>query len=198
MGRTTCGRCFGRGKTACSLCQGSGRAAGGQQGYCPVCAGMGTRNCTNCHGSGQETAVDARPARPIERKDPNNPVTKALDLLCAGMVVGGGAVWALWGWERLFQTVGRWSAPLVDGLSTYLTGFVTDDLAKAGAVAGLILGVVMFVRVLEGYFRNGLVRGLTFVCLIVVVVAGVSQSRDMITTESFWFGPFAALIEQYW
>ena len=159
---------------------------------------MGTQNCTNCHGSGQETKIDAGSSRPVQRKDPNNPVTKALDLLCAGMVFGGGAAWALWGWNRFIQMVGRWTAPLVDGLSGSLTGYMADNLAKAGAVAGLILGVVMFVRVLEVYFRDGLVRGKTFVCLILVVVAGVSQSRDMITTESFWFGPFAALIEQYW
>ena len=99
--------------------------------------------------------------------------------------------------STIYGLVGLLFAPIINALTASLNAFLPVDIAKVIVVVGFYLvGLLAFKLVspqLKGFFaRLGCILVLFF-----IIVAGVSASDDHITSDSFLFGPYVDLIENY-
>jgi hypothetical protein len=93
--------------------------------------------------------------------------------------------------------VGRFSSLLFNSLTSLLTRYLPLDLAKVAAVMGVFVAALYMVKLLERRFSNPFIRIVFTVGVFISLISGVVHSEDHITQDSFWFGSFARILDDY-
>lgn len=99
--------------------------------------------------------------------------------------------------EALYQLIGSLIAPLVNGLTEWLNGFLPIDLAKAVTVIAFYLAAMTVIKYLQQHLERGLTRAFVVLAILLFVTAGISASDDHITASSSWFGDYVVFIDRY-
>ena len=99
--------------------------------------------------------------------------------------------------STIYWLIGQLLAHIINALTEALSAFLFVDISKAVVVVGFYIVGLWAFNFASPHLRNVLARLVCLLAIFFIITAGVSASDDHITRDSFMFGPYVELIENY-